>query len=277
MSTPASSSIRIWDAVGESHHLGALHRIIRRNSHGSLPDRGEINVPGELVREPNNPHDPRAIAVQVDYLTLGYIAREETQGVHDLFDRLDALVTPKRKWYRLGTPAANTLKVDLCLGWSRPDRIGVSVTLWLNDVFPGFHGEASPSQQQSASAPDQPREQAKSAGWYPDPDSAEGYRYWDGQQWTDQRTEKVSAAGWYPDPDGKRKQRWWDGTNWTDSYSTDWVASCHSCEWRWASPGLERSAAKDSAETHRRAFRHDPYIWRLDGRYSKDVEWPPLD
>lgn len=274
MTTPASSSIRVWDVVGESHHLSELHRIIRRNCHGSLPDSDEITVQGRLVREPNNRHDPQAVAVQIDHLTVGYIARGETSTVHDLFALLDSQGTPKRKWYRPGA-SSDSLPVEVCLGWHRLDRIGASVTLWVNEVFPDLRDKAT-SETRSTPA-NAPSGEALPAAWYADPDGGGGYRYWNGQEWTEQRAEEVPSAGWYPDPDGKRKQRWWDGARWTDSYSTDWVASCHMCEWQWAKPSMERSVALDSAENHRRAFRHNPYIWRLDGRFAKNVEWPPLD
>lgn len=51
--------------VGSRHHPGALDRL------AELADGDEVT----LVREPDNPYDPSAVAVHHDGLKLGYIPR----------------------------------------------------------------------------------------------------------------------------------------------------------------------------------------------------------
>ena len=55
---------------------------------------------------------------------------------------------------------------------------------------------------------------AAPANWYPDPNSDQKMRYWDGAAWTDQYADRepVRAPGWYPTADGG--QREWTGTAW---------------------------------------------------------------
>jgi hypothetical protein len=54
------------------------------------------------------------------------------------------------------------------------------------------------------------------AGWYPNPANPTGYRFWDGERWTEQEISRVADAGWHPDPSNPGGQRYWDGRTWTD-------------------------------------------------------------
>lgn len=68
------------------------------------------------------------------------------------------------------------------------------------------------------------------AGWYPDPQSPNEQRYFDGRVWTGHRVSPPPAtqtpdAGWYPDPENRlARRRYWDGSAWTDHYATPVVA-----------------------------------------------------
>lgn len=64
---------RIFDLVGESRYQGALGRC----------------YPGtavSLVREPENPHDPNAIAVKAGGETIGYVAAKDAADLAPLLD-----------------------------------------------------------------------------------------------------------------------------------------------------------------------------------------------
>jgi hypothetical protein len=58
--------------VGESRYQRALSRA----AGGRTEDGVEVEVQAQLVFEPDNPHDPHAVAVYVGGDKVGYIARE---------------------------------------------------------------------------------------------------------------------------------------------------------------------------------------------------------
>ncbi|MBR4572863.1 MAG: HIRAN domain-containing protein [Prevotella sp.] len=51
-----------------------------------------------LMAEPDNPFDPDAIAVYIDYRHIGYIMRDETDEVHQLLDE-NGMCMARTKWY----------------------------------------------------------------------------------------------------------------------------------------------------------------------------------
>jgi hypothetical protein len=60
-----------WMAVvGESHHADELDKV----TGGGI---GEHELVANLVREPDNPYDPNAIAVVVHGLSVGYLSRDD--------------------------------------------------------------------------------------------------------------------------------------------------------------------------------------------------------
>lgn len=67
---------RIYDLVGESRYQSALLWC-------------DPGMPVQLVREPDNPHDPNAIAVRSGTDTLGYIAAGEAMELAPLLDAGD--------------------------------------------------------------------------------------------------------------------------------------------------------------------------------------------
>lgn len=60
------------EVVGEASYQSALWRL----SHGSLGDRIRCDIVAVLTPEPSNPYDRNAIAVVVDGMRVGYLARE---------------------------------------------------------------------------------------------------------------------------------------------------------------------------------------------------------
>ena len=62
--------------VGESHYQPALQRITGgRDCQGDFSNA--VAVSAVLVPEPINPHDPNAVRVDIDRMTVGYLARED--------------------------------------------------------------------------------------------------------------------------------------------------------------------------------------------------------
>lgn len=93
-----------FDIVGESHYQDALSRIA-----GPKTEEGvEWYCEAELRPEPSNPHDRNAVAVMIQGLKVGYLAREDAMAW-------------KRALANTGRPDAPTL-VDAVIvgGWRRP-------------------------------------------------------------------------------------------------------------------------------------------------------------
>lgn len=77
------------DVVGESHYVAALEQIL--TTRGTARESyQEVKAPCVLVREPDNPHDPNAVAVQVDGWKVGYIPRENAANLARRIDSIGA-------------------------------------------------------------------------------------------------------------------------------------------------------------------------------------------
>ncbi len=59
--------------VGESHYQDAL----RAMTGGTVEGRGAPRVQAALVPEPDNPHDPNAVMVQIEGHLVGYLSRAD--------------------------------------------------------------------------------------------------------------------------------------------------------------------------------------------------------
>lgn len=94
---------RIFDLVGESHYQGALLQC----------DPGAVV---ELVREPDNPHDPNAIAAKLGAQTLGYVAASDAA---ELAPVMDAGSKPKAIVYEITgcIPDYPTIGCRIALQW----------------------------------------------------------------------------------------------------------------------------------------------------------------
>lgn len=66
-----------FDIVGESNYQDALERVAGRSD-----ESAEYYCTAQLVPEPKNPHDNRAIRVDIDGQPVGYISRSETIDFH---------------------------------------------------------------------------------------------------------------------------------------------------------------------------------------------------
>jgi hypothetical protein len=69
---PEATRWRNVKVVGESHYQGALWAATGLANTGQ---RVDFECIAELVPEPDNPHDPRAIMVQVQGRCVGYLSR----------------------------------------------------------------------------------------------------------------------------------------------------------------------------------------------------------
>jgi HIRAN domain len=61
--------------VGTSHYQDALLELAPRESDEEI----RVNTVATLVPEPDNPHDPQAIAVHIDGKLVGYLSRDENR------------------------------------------------------------------------------------------------------------------------------------------------------------------------------------------------------
>jgi hypothetical protein len=66
--------------VGTSHYQAALLELAPRQSDEEV----RVEKLASLVPEPDNPHDPQAIAVQIDGLLVGYLSRDENRRWQDV-------------------------------------------------------------------------------------------------------------------------------------------------------------------------------------------------
>lgn len=67
------------DVVGESHYQENLSSIA-----GGSDEGAEYECVADLIPEPSNPHDNKAIRVDINGLTVGYIPADETAEFHAL-------------------------------------------------------------------------------------------------------------------------------------------------------------------------------------------------
>ena len=69
---------RKLSVVGESHYQPALIRV------SGAPPTGEwgYDCVAEMVLEPENPHDPKAVMVRVDGERVGYLSRHNARRFH---------------------------------------------------------------------------------------------------------------------------------------------------------------------------------------------------
>src|SRR4051812_39684288 len=67
--------------VGTSHYQDVLLALTRRQGDEEV----RVEKLAVFVPEPDNPHDPNAIAVHVDGQLVGYLAREENVRWRDVF------------------------------------------------------------------------------------------------------------------------------------------------------------------------------------------------
>lgn len=102
------------DVVGESHYTSELYALLRTYGDAGSDRYQEAKAPCVLVREPNNPHDPNAVAVQVGGYTVGHIPREEAPQVAWQLDLVGAhLAGVATLRGRLGGPVGVTVGIAL--------------------------------------------------------------------------------------------------------------------------------------------------------------------
>ena len=94
-------AIRSFDGVGMAYHEENIASIASENDDYNLTKPSIVKEYGEdepvyqysydgfykLAPEPENPHDPNAISIRLDDITIGYIAAKDTQIVRELMDK----------------------------------------------------------------------------------------------------------------------------------------------------------------------------------------------
>ena len=98
-----------YEVVGESNYQDALERFA-----GPKTEQG-VSFPCEvlLVSENDNPHDRMAVRVELDGLTVGYLAREDARDLRGL------LAEEGLRGARVRSPAM------IKGGWKKPDDEGM--------------------------------------------------------------------------------------------------------------------------------------------------------
>lgn len=89
------------DIVGESFRYDNIHSIVGVYS---ADDSGEIYTQAQLIPEPDNPMDPDAILVTVDWKDVGYLAADENSEYARILtpilaNRGQVLTAPARIWW----------------------------------------------------------------------------------------------------------------------------------------------------------------------------------
>lgn len=113
--------------VGTSHYQEALVVLA-----GRRPDEDvRIETLAALVPEPDNPHDPHAIAVYVDGHLVGYLSREENKRWRDVFShpsgvRCEALLASRAGTGTIGVflrlPTPTEARAQIAVAAGRADR-----------------------------------------------------------------------------------------------------------------------------------------------------------
>lgn len=71
------------DVVGESHHQDALFELCGgQRRYGGV----EVEAVAELVPDPDNPYDPRAVEVRIGDSAVGHIRREDLEWLRSMID-----------------------------------------------------------------------------------------------------------------------------------------------------------------------------------------------
>jgi hypothetical protein len=112
------------EIVGEASYQPAIARLAGPKTRDGV----SVYRAALLVPEPDNPHDPNAVAVRIEGLPVGYLSREQAVAFHRALGgddgRAAAPVGPVKAW--------------LHGGWRRPGDEGhYSVTLFLADPLLG--------------------------------------------------------------------------------------------------------------------------------------------
>jgi hypothetical protein len=120
--------------VGTSHYQEALTEISGRQADEEI----RVEKIAVLVPEPDNPHDPNAIAVQIDGRLVGYLSRNEnprwqdivkTLGARDHSAAAEAMIAGRGPgggttnlgvFLRLPTPTEARAQVGIRFGRSQP-------------------------------------------------------------------------------------------------------------------------------------------------------------
>jgi len=108
------------DIVGEQHYQDALIKIA-----GPYTDGGRrMRCDAKLYLQPDNPHDPNAIRVEIDNMTVGYISREEAPIL-------------RQQLRQIGVYPGQRVAVSAAIGGGRPGtRYGVYLDFDIPDSAP---------------------------------------------------------------------------------------------------------------------------------------------
>lgn len=118
------------DVVGESFHQDAIEVAADgRHEEGAVTPL----VTAQLVREPNNPHDPNAVRVDIGDSPCGHIARTESPRYHQVLAALAEIGRPAtcRAWITGGWDRGVLdkghfgVKLDLHANLEWPERVAV--------------------------------------------------------------------------------------------------------------------------------------------------------
>jgi len=113
--------------VGTSHYQDALLELAPREADEEV----RVNTIATFVPEPDNPHDPDAVAIHIDGRLVGYLAREENRRWLDVLggDEIgaEAMIAGRAGtqglgvFLRLPTPTEARAQVSL---WKRRREAG---------------------------------------------------------------------------------------------------------------------------------------------------------
>ena len=111
-------------AVGTSHYQQALLDLSQRRGDEEI----RLTTTAMLVAEPENPHDPGAIAVEIDGHVVGYLSRDENRRWADVVAMADsvgceAMIAGRGGTHGLGVflrlPTPTEARAQIALGQRR--------------------------------------------------------------------------------------------------------------------------------------------------------------
>lgn len=105
--------------VGTSHYQDALRSLTGRQANEAI----RAEKVAALVPEPDNPHDPHAIAVRIDDKLVGYLSRDENRRWRDIAPvRAEAMISGRDGvdimgvFLRLPTPTEARAQIGIASG-----------------------------------------------------------------------------------------------------------------------------------------------------------------
>ena len=123
------SSDELVEVVGESFHQSAISSVSGRKGVEAV----QVDCIAVLVPEPNNPHDPNAVMVQVDAQVVGHLSRKDAilyQSVVYAAEQLGVMIACNARIAARDPSEATTTNAGVFLHLPSPEDAASELGEW---------------------------------------------------------------------------------------------------------------------------------------------------